>query len=97
MQTLVYENYSKFISATDSIRSIGKSTGLALSSMRSLVEASRDISDKNIKVEEELKEGKEEVNRLWRVKVKVEKLSVIRTLEERLKGFIEKRKFKDAR
>ncbi|GMH91064.1 hypothetical protein TrST_g10008 [Triparma strigata] len=96
MQTLVYENYSKFISATDEIRCIGESTGLALSGMRRLVDGSKEIEERNRMVEEELKEGREEVDRLWRVKVKVEKLSVIRTLEERLKGFIEKRKFKDA-
>ena len=34
MQTLVYENYSKFIDATDAIRSIGKTVDKATEEVR---------------------------------------------------------------
>ncbi|GMH67569.1 hypothetical protein TL16_g04712 [Triparma laevis f. inornata] len=96
MQTLVYENYSKFISATDSIRLIGLSTSTALQSMRVLVGKGEEISVKSKNVEEGLKEGREDVNNLFTLKLQISKLHQIRTLPNLLKELICQQRFAKA-
>ena len=54
MQTLVYENYSKFLSATDDVSQIGRSTGPALKSMSGLLTSIKSVGSSSASIESEL-------------------------------------------
>lgn len=61
MQTLVYENYSKFIDATDAIRSIGRSVGTSEAGLRLLAESMDRIERGTSSVDTALKASREAV------------------------------------
>lgn len=61
MQTLVYENYSKFIDATDAIRSIGRSVGASEAGLRLLADSMDRIERGTSSVDTALKASREAV------------------------------------
>jgi len=79
MQTLVYENYSKFISATDAIRSIGQSVDLSDASLDDLNSKMTRMEQNTVLLEDSLKQKRQQV---------VEKLKLKRLLH-RLTGLVE--------
>ena len=85
MQTLVYENYNKFIAATETIRkmrvdfrSMEEEMDQLASSMTSITAFSSDISDK-------LRVRRQEVARLSSTNTTLQKLQFVLELPQRLK------------
>ena len=85
MQTLVYENYNKFIAATETIRkmrvdfrSMEEEMDQLASSMTSITTFSSNISDK-------LRERRQEVARLSSTNSTLQKLQFVLELPQRLK------------
>ena len=74
MQTLVYENYSKFISATDAIRSIGQSVDSAESAMNKLQSTIDAVSNGATQLDDSLKHSRNDVKEKIRVKRHLQKL-----------------------
>ena len=68
MQTLVYENYSKFISATEAIRSIGVSVNAKEEGMQRLSQGMKVIDEQTRQVEDELGALRDAVAEKVRVK-----------------------------
>ena len=89
MQTLVYENYNKFISATETIRkmrvdfrSMEDEMDQLASSMSNITKFSSEISDK-------LRGGRQEVARLSSAHATLQKLQFVLELPDKLKHNIE--------
>ena len=85
MQTLVYENYSKFISATDAIRSIGVSVNAKEEGMQSLSEGMKVIDEQTRQVEDELGSLRDAVAEKVRVKRLLSRLDSLLKLPETLR------------
>lgn len=84
MQTLVYENYSKFISATDAIRSIGVSVNAKEEGMQSLSRGMKVIDEQTRQVEDELGSLRDAVAEKVRVKRLLTRLDSLLKLPETL-------------
>jgi hypothetical protein len=85
MQTLVYENYSKFISATDAIRSIGVSVNAKEDGMQSLSEGMKVIDEQTRQVEDELGSLRDAVAEKVRIKRLLSRLDSLLKLPETLR------------
>jgi len=85
MQTLVYENYSKFISATDAIRSIGISVNAKEEGMQRLSRGMKVIDEQTRQVEDELGSLRDAVAEKVRVKRLLTRLDSLLKLPETLK------------
>mmetsp|Transcript_11566 Transcript_11566/g.24382 ORF Transcript_11566/g.24382 Transcript_11566/m.24382 type:complete len:997 (-) Transcript_11566:55-3045(-) len=97
MQTLVYENYSKFIDATDAIRSIGTNvTTAGNDGLDRLTSAMERIKESSTRAERLLKESREAVAEKLRVQRLLARLDALLCLPNTLRGLIEKGKFRMA-
>lgn len=85
MQTLVYENYSKFISATDAIKSIGVSVNAKEEGMQRLSRGMKVIDEQTRQVEDELGSLRDAVAEKVRVKRLLTRLDSLLKLPETLK------------
>ena len=85
MQTLVYENYSKFIDATDAIRSIGRSVGASEAGLRLLAESMDRIERGTSSVDTALKASREAVAEKLRVKRHLSRLDALLKLPNTLR------------
>eukprot|EP00592_Proboscia_alata_P007410 CAMPEP_0194355912 /NCGR_PEP_ID=MMETSP0174-20130528/3764_1 /TAXON_ID=216777 /ORGANISM="Proboscia alata, Strain PI-D3" /LENGTH=257 /DNA_ID=CAMNT_0039125385 /DNA_START=28 /DNA_END=798 /DNA_ORIENTATION=+ len=88
MQTLVYENYSKFIDATDAIRSIGRSVDASEAGLNRLRVGMERISNGTRTVEEALKESREKVAEKLRVRRLLHRLDALLKLPATLRRLI---------
>ncbi|KAL7469690.1 hypothetical protein ACHAXS_011234, partial [Conticribra weissflogii] len=97
MQTLVYENYSKFIDATDAIRSIGTNVTTAgndgLDRLKLAVDRIKESSSRSERL---LKESREAVAEKLRIQRLLVRLDALLCLPNTLRGLIEKGKFRTA-
>jgi len=96
MQTLVYENYSKFIDATDAIRSIGKSVDQAESAMSDLVQNIEVVAVGAKQVDDSLRESREVVKEKLRVKNHLMRLDALLKLPAIIKGHVDNRRYQEA-
>jgi len=94
MQTLVYENYSKFIDATDAIRSIGQSVSVSERGLNTLSSSIHNI-ERNMKdMEEQLKSRRNEVAEKIRVKRLLTRLTRLLELPVTLKELCNEKKYR---
>jgi hypothetical protein len=85
MQTLVYENYSKFIDATEAIRSIGRSVGASDSGLRRLASSIQNIEQETLSVDTALAESREAVVEKLRIKRHLDRLDALLKLPDTLR------------
>ena len=93
MQTLVYENYSKFISATDAIRNIGKSVDKASEEMFRLLSVMEEVDEGAKEVDEDLKESREVVADKLRVRRQLSRVDKLLNLPATLREDVENMRY----
>jgi hypothetical protein len=89
MQDLVYNNYNKFISATDTIRRMKDSVGEMESKMNALVRDMREMGGSSALVNDHLQENRGKIEKLVGVKRLLLKLEFLFELPLRLKRSME--------
>ncbi len=94
MQTLVYENYSKFIDATDAIRSIGQSVSVSERGLNTLSSSIHNIERNMRDMEEQLKSRRNEVAEKIRVKRLLTRLTRLLELPVTLKELCIEKKYR---
>jgi prefoldin subunit 5 len=90
MQTLVYENYNKFISATDTIRSMKSHIESMESEMRLLETSIEKVQSIHSKVSEKVSPKQQQICKLINVYEELQKIKNICDLPSVLKSAIEK-------
>ena len=94
MQTLVYENYSKFISATDAIRSIGQSVDLSNEGLDRLHDKMQVVEENTKKLENSLSEKRKQVVEKLKLKRLLNRLTRLVELPVTLRGMKEKGEYR---
>lgn len=96
MQTLVYENYSRFIDATDAIKSIGVNVHANEIGLSSLTDRMQSINDVSKATEESLGGLRDQVAEKIRVKRLLSRLDTLLKLPQTLKELIAAGKYRTA-
>ena len=96
MQTLVYENYQKFIHATDAVKSIGESVHQSQEALDQLSTSMAVVQERARRIEDQLKDSREKIAEKLRVKDQLESLQSILKLPETLQECIRLKNYKDA-
>lgn len=96
MQTLVYENYSRFIDATDAIRSIGVNVTANESGLKQLTESMSSVNDHSRIVEDALGSLRDQVAEKIRVQRLLTRLDALLKLPATLQGQIAAGKYRTA-
>ena len=94
MQTLVYENYSKFISATDAIRSIGQSVDLSNEGLDRLHDKMQVVEENSRKLEDSLSGKRKQVVEKLKLKRLLTRLTRLVELPVTLRGMKEKGEYR---
>jgi len=89
MQTLVYENYNKFISATETIRKMRVDFRSMEDEMEQLAGSMTNITTFSSQISDRLRGGRQEVARLSTAHATLQKLQFVLELPEKLKQNIE--------
>ena len=96
MQTLVYENYSRFIDATDAIRSIGVNVSANESGLKLLTESMNSVNEHSRIVEDALGSLRDQVAEKIRVQRLLTRLGTLLKLPATLQVQIASGKYKTA-
>ena len=97
MQTLVYENYSRFIDATDAIRSIGVHVSANEDSLAKLAsETLPSMEQRTNRLEEELGTLRDQVAEKLRIKRLLKRLDALLKLPKTLRHEIQLQRYKQA-
>ena len=96
MQTLVYENYSKFIDATDAIRAIGTSVGTRAQKMDDLMSRIEAVDKGAKEIDSDLRACRTDVKEKLRVRRQLERIDALLKLPLSLEKHVEKRHYKAA-
>lgn len=96
MQTLVYENYSRFIDATDAIRSIGVNVQANEKGLERLTAGMQTIDEKSRTIEEALGSLRDQVAEKIRIKRLLTRLDALLKLPETLQEQIAAGKYRTA-
>lgn len=94
MQTLVYENYSKFIHATDAIRSIGLSVTTSEEGLANLSSAMERMEVATQEMDGKLRMGRENVAEKLRVKRLLRRLTRLLELPDMLQSFVKEKRYR---
>merc|ERR1711971_275402 len=89
MQTLVYENYNKFISATETIRKMRVDFRSMESEMEQLASSMTTITTFSSEISDQLRGGRQEVARLSSAHSTLQKLQFVLELPEKLQESVE--------
>ena len=89
MQTLVYENYNKFISATETIRKMRVDFRSMESEMEQLASSMTTITTFSCEISDKLRGGRQEVARLSGAHSTLQKLQFVLELPEKLQESVE--------
>ena len=89
MQTLVYENYNKFISATETIRKMRVDFRSMESEMEQLASSMTTITTFSSEISDKLRGGRQEVARLSGAHATLQKLQFVLELPEKLEESVE--------
>ncbi|CDW56177.1 vacuolar protein sorting associated protein 51 [Trichuris trichiura] len=89
MQTLVYENYNKFITATDTVRSMRQDFIRMEGEMENLMESMDTITKSSNSLSSELVQKRKEMERLSRVKAIVKHLQFLFSFPSTLQSYIQ--------
>ncbi|CAH2244800.1 vacuolar protein sorting-associated protein 51 homolog [Pararge aegeria] len=96
MQTLVYENYNKFISATETVRKMRSDFQIMQEEMNKLSENINNITQFSAKISDNLKESGNNVNRLCSTRQLLDKLQFVFLLPTQLNKAIQENRYVDA-
>ncbi|KAI8087890.1 Vps51/Vps67-domain-containing protein [Gilbertella persicaria] len=96
MKTLVYENYSKFISATDTIRKMKSNVESMESEMARLNENIAQISNQSKTINQELGPNRQKIQQLSNVHNSLKRLQFVFDLPNRLQHCLNKGKYSQA-
>lgn len=96
MQMLVYENYNKFISATDTIRSMKENVESMEEEMDTLVASMDEIADKSERINSSLASKRSQIDKLVRVRRLLKRLEFFFELPQRLQQCIDEGLFAQA-
>jgi hypothetical protein len=95
-QTLVYENYSRFIDATDAIRSIGSNVTANQDGLQALVDGMAKAQATALRIEDELGSLRDQVAEKIRIKRLLTRLDSLLRLPETLRANIREGKYRAA-
>ncbi|CAF1163219.1 unnamed protein product [Rotaria sp. Silwood1] len=87
MQTLVYENYNKFISATDTIRQMKKDFKTMEDEMTHLISTMSTINSNNHQIHLTLDNRRQEIRKLTSIHLLLQKLQYLFQLPNKLKEY----------
>ncbi|CAF3908524.1 unnamed protein product, partial [Rotaria sp. Silwood2] len=87
MQTLVYENYNKFISATDTIRQMKKDFKTMEDEMTHLISTMSTINSNNRQIHLTLDNRRQEIRKLTSIHLLLQKLQYLFQLPNKLKEY----------
>ena len=90
MQTLVYENYSKFITATTSIRSIGVSSSEFEPRLKELLISVGDVAVEGRNLDADLEPARIAVKEKARVRDRLRELEALLTLPGIVRGCVDR-------
>lgn len=96
MQTLVYENYNKFISATDTVRKMRSDFKIMQEEMNKLSENMNNIASFSSQISDSLKDSGNNVSRLCATRQLLDKLQFLFLLPSQLNTAIEEGRYTDA-
>ncbi|BHF79047.1 Vacuolar protein sorting-associated protein 51 [Sparganum proliferum] len=96
MQTLVYDNYNKFIVATDTIKMMKTDFKFIENEMNSLAEAMVEISQLSASIDKKTHKHREELKRLSSTKQNLQKLNYLSSLPTKLREHIQKEQWAEA-
>lgn len=96
MQTLVYENYNKFISATDTVRKMRSDFQVMQEEMNKLSENMMKITSFSSQISESLNESGNNVSRLCATRQLLDKLQFLFLLPSQLNTAIKEERYGDA-
>uniref|UniRef100_A0A7S2S0E2 Vacuolar protein sorting-associated protein 51 homolog n=1 Tax=Rhizochromulina marina TaxID=1034831 RepID=A0A7S2S0E2_9STRA len=96
MQMLVYENYNKFITATDTIRSMKQNVESMEGEMDILVASMDEIADKSEHINSSLASKRSQIDKLVRVRRLLKRLEFFFELPQRLQQCIDEGSFAQA-
>ncbi|ETN59216.1 Protein fat-free [Anopheles darlingi] len=96
MQTLVYENYNKFISATDTIRKMKTDFKSMETEMNLLMANMQTITDHSERITDTLQETRSQLTRLSGKHQLLKKLQFLSSLPSKLKTLIEEENYQQA-
>ena len=96
MQMLVYENYSKFIAATDTIRDMKKHVGAMESEMTSLNATMAEIDGMSAAVNASLADKRAKIDKLVRARRLLKRLEFLFELPRRLSAAAQQKQYKEA-
>nr|VZI03369.1 unnamed protein product [Spirometra erinaceieuropaei] len=96
MQTLVYDNYNKFIVATDTIKMMKTDFKFIEDEMNSLAEAMVEISQLSASIDKKTHKHREELKRLSNTKQNLQKLNYLSSLPTKLRENIQKEQWAEA-
>lgn len=96
MQMLVYENYNKFISATETIRRMKDNVEAMEDDMASVRDKMESIAATSATLDKSLYEKRQTIDKLVRVKRLLQRLEFLSELPERLEKMIEQGLYKGA-
>ncbi|PNH08814.1 Vacuolar protein sorting-associated protein 51 [Tetrabaena socialis] len=89
MQQLVYENYNKFITATDTIRTMKSSVDAMESEMQRLQETAGIVAEKSLSVSNKLQQRRESMEQLYKVQQLLRKLQTVFELPRKMRAALE--------
>lgn len=96
MQTLVYENYNKFISATETIKKMSKNFDQMEQELNSLSERMDCVTSTSDEITSQLKERRENVSKLATTHGTLKKLNFLFDLGPKIQSLIESKSYSDA-
>ncbi|GFH25320.1 uncharacterized protein HaLaN_23260 [Haematococcus lacustris] len=89
MQQLVYENYNKFISATDTIRAMKSKVDTAVPELEKLKNIMDTVADRSLMVSTKLQKRQDRMEELHRVQLLLKKLQAVFELPKRMRAALE--------
>ncbi|KAG2495102.1 hypothetical protein HYH03_006712 [Edaphochlamys debaryana] len=89
MQQLVYENYNKFITATDTIRTMKSSIDNMEGEMQRLQDMSGIVAEKSLSVSNKLQQRRESMEQLYKVQRLLRKLQTVFELPRKMRAALE--------
>eukprot|EP00042_Codosiga_hollandica_P040062 m.341346 g.341346 ORF g.341346 m.341346 type:complete len:1284 (-) comp55763_c0_seq1:77-3928(-) len=96
MQTLVYENYNKFISATDTIRTMKSQLDSMTTTMKSLDDTMKGVNSVNTGINQRLCPQRDRIAKLSTARLTLKKLQFLLELPTRLKLCLEQKAYDQA-
>lgn len=93
MQTLVYENYNKFISATDTIRQMKKDFKTMEDEMTHLISTMTAINNSNHQIHQTLDPRRQEIRKLTSIHLLLQKLQYLFQLPAKLKEYADENQY----